>query len=82
MVRDGVANIVDRLRDGGFDPRKVGDDSWESRCPAHRSADHALAISRNELNHVVLACRSTTNCPHFRIIGARFYERSCVRGNP
>ena len=70
------------LRDGGFDPRKVGHDSWESRCPAHRSADHALSIARKELNHVELACRSTAKCPDFRIIGAWFYERSCVRGNP
>ena len=70
MARDGVANIVNRLQECGFDPRRVGHDSWESRCPAHRSADHALSITRNEHNHVVLECRSTENCQHFRIIGA------------
>jgi len=62
MVRDGVANIVIRLQESGFDPRKVGPDSWESRCPAHRSADCALSITRNEHNHVLLECRSTQNC--------------------
>ena len=70
MVRDGVANIVDRLGECGLEPRRVGDDAWEARCPAHRSADHALAITRNEFNHVVLECRSRQNCQHFRIIGA------------
>jgi hypothetical protein len=70
MVRDGVANVVIRLQESGFDPRKIGPDSWESRCPAHRSADCALSIARNEHNHVVLECRSTQNCQHIRIIGA------------
>ena len=36
----------------------------------HRSADHALAITRNELNHVILECRGTQNCQYSRIIGA------------
>ena len=70
MVRDGVANIVIRLQECGFDPRKVGLDSWESRCPAHRSADSALSITRNEHNHVKLECRSNENCQYVRIIGA------------
>jgi hypothetical protein len=70
MVRDGVANIVSRLREFGFDPRKVGQDVWESRCPAHRSLDHALSITRNEFNHVVLACRGIENCQHTAIVRA------------
>ena len=70
MVRDGVLNMVDRLRERGLDPRRIGGDAWEARCPAHRGADHSLAISRNEFNHVVLACRSTENCQHTRIIRA------------
>ena len=41
MVRDAVVNVVMRLMNRGYEPRKVGDDSWESRCPAHRSSDHA-----------------------------------------
>jgi hypothetical protein len=70
MARDGVTNIVIRLQEHGFDPRRVGSDAWEARCPAHRSLDHALAISRNEFDHVVLECRSNLNCTHTRIIGA------------
>ena len=70
MVRDGVFNMVDRLRERGLDPRRIGGDAWEARCPAHRGTDHSLAISRNEFNHVVLACRSTENCQHTRIIRA------------
>ena len=70
MVCDGVANVVIRLQESGFDPRKVGPDSWESRCPAHRSAECALSITRNENNHVLLKCRSTRNCQDARIFGA------------
>jgi hypothetical protein len=70
MVRDGVANIVSRLRECGFDPRKVGHDAWESRCPVHRSLEAALSITRNEFNHAVLTCRATENCQHTKIIGA------------
>ena len=70
MVRDAVANVVERLRENGFEPRKVGSDSWEARCPAHRSADHALAITRDPFDQVVLECRSAHRCQHFPIIGA------------
>ncbi len=70
MARDAVANMVDRLRDRGFEPRRVGEDAWEARCPAHRSADHALAITRNSFNQVELECRSSNHCQHSRIVGA------------
>jgi len=68
MVRDGVANIVHGLQQRGIDPRKVGTDSWESRCPAHGSADHALSITRDGSNHVVLECRSAQRCQYDRIL--------------
>jgi hypothetical protein len=70
MARDAVANVVDQLWERGYAPRKVGPDAWESRCPGHRSSDYALAITRNEFNHVVLECRNTENCHHTRIIRA------------
>ena len=70
MVRDGVANIVVRLRQCGFDPRRVSEDAWELRCPGHRSAEYALSITRNEFNHAVLECRGTENCRHMKIIRA------------
>ena len=62
MAHDGVVNVVMRLMNSGFDPRKVGADAWESRCPAHRSADHVLSITRGDFNHVALECRSVHNC--------------------
>jgi hypothetical protein len=37
MARDEVANIVITLQKHGFDPRRVGSDAWEARCPGHRS---------------------------------------------
>ena len=70
MVRDAVANVVFRLGERGCVPRKVGPDSWESRCPAHRGSDYSLSITRNEFNHVVLECRTAENCQHTPIIRA------------
>jgi hypothetical protein len=70
MGRDGVANIVHELQKRGFDPRRVGADSWVSRCPAHGGADHTLSITRDETNKVQLECRSTERCLFGRIIGA------------
>ena len=70
MARDGVANIVGELQGRGFDPRRIGPDSWESHCPVHGGNEHSLAITRNEFNHVVLECRSPQNCPQARIIGS------------
>jgi hypothetical protein len=78
MVRDGIANMVIRLQESGFDPHRVGPDSWESRCPAHRSMDCVLSITRNEFNHVVLECRSSENCQHIQIIRALGYTNDHV----
>jgi hypothetical protein len=68
MVRDGVANIVYRLLETGHDPRRVGRDAWESRCPAHGSSDHALSITRSESDRVVLDCRSSHRCQNVSIL--------------
>ena len=78
MVRDAVANVVYRLGERGYPPRKVGPDSWESRCPVHRGSDYSLSITRNEFNHVVLECRSAENCQHTPIIRALGYTNDHV----
>ena len=70
MVRRWCGEYREPAAERGCDPRKVGHDAWESRCPAHRGLDHALSITRNEFNHVVLTCRSTENCAHLNIIRA------------
>ena len=53
-----------------LDPRRVGEDLWEARCPVHRGPDHALAVSRNEFNHVLLECRAAERCRYARIVNA------------
>ncbi len=78
MVRDAVANVVYRLGECGYPPRKVGKDSWESRCPVHRGSDYSLSITRNEFNHVVLECRTAANCQHTPIIRALGYTNDHV----
>jgi hypothetical protein len=69
MARDSVANVLIALRERGFDPRRVGADLWESRCPAHRGTDYALAIKRTEQGQLALACRSK-DCPLHGILRA------------
>ena len=68
MPRDGLTNLVIELDVRGFQPRCIGPDSWVARCPGHRSPDHALGITRNEFNHVVLDCRGEKKCLHPRIL--------------
>ncbi len=58
------------LHRSGFNPLRVGHDSWEARCPVHKGTDRSLAVGRNELNHVMLECRSTEHCQYSRIVGA------------
>jgi hypothetical protein len=70
MARDAIVNVVMRLMNCGYDPRRVAEDAWESRCPAHRGLEHSLAISRNELSHVLFDCRSEYQCEHSKIVGA------------
>jgi hypothetical protein len=70
MPRDGVANLVCEFNRRGFPLRRVGPHSWQTRCPVHRNPDHSLAISRNELNHVILECRGTPSCDYMQIIRA------------
>ena len=69
MPRDALANLVIELGIRGFQPRCVGHDAWESRCPVHRSLDQAFRITRNEFNHVVLGAAASRNAPA-RILGA------------
>jgi hypothetical protein len=63
-----LANIVDRLRSSGFQPRKVGDDAWESRCPGHGASDLALFLSRGRDGKLVLQCRGEQNCSFSAIL--------------
>ena len=70
MAPDGVANIVGVLERRGFDPRRVGADAWESRCPVHCGTDHDLSISRDGSNRVLFECRSAERCQNHRILHA------------
>src|ERR1700733_9512604 len=68
MAINPLANIVDRLRSSGFQPRKIGDDEWESRCPGHGSSDHALFLGRGRDGKLVLQCRGEQNCSFSAIL--------------
>ena len=78
LVRDEVANIVIRLRECGFDPRRVGEDAWESRCPGHGGSENALCITRSERNQALLECRATQNCHPSKIIGSLGFNNDDV----
>ena len=65
MAIDPLANIVDRLRSSGFQPRKVGHDAWECASCARR---HRRFLSRGRDGKLVLQCRSTPNCSFSAIL--------------
>ena len=68
MPSDPLANMIERLRGRGWQPRKVGYDRWESKCPGHASVDHALALGRTGDGKLEVNCRSTTSCSLSRIV--------------
>ena len=68
MASDPLANMVERLRGRGCQPRKVGRDLWESKCPGHGSADHALAVAQGADGKLEVTCRSIESCSLSRIV--------------
>ena len=81
MVRDGVANIVDQASGIRFRSRKIGPDSWESRCPAHRSADSLFHHPQRAQSCFARVPECGELPAYSNHPCARFYERTCVRGN-
>ena len=70
MVCDGVANIVIRLQESGFDPRRSAPTRGSRAARPTEARKCALSITRDEHNHVLLECRSTQNCQNAQIFGA------------
>ncbi len=68
MPNDPLANMIERLRGRGWQPRKVGHDAWESKCPGHESRDHALALRRTADGKLDVKCRSVEQCSLSRIV--------------
>jgi hypothetical protein len=60
--------MIERLRGRGWQPRKVGHDRWESKCPGHASIDHALALGRAADGKLEVKCRSIESCSLSRIV--------------
>ena len=91
MARDGIANIVVKLEERGFDPRRVGSHAWEARCPGHRSADRGLP-SRSafgaELRRIAPQLRVHGIAIHFErkregsIVSLSFENRKTSGSNP
>ncbi len=83
MVRDGVTNLVIRLQECGFDPRRVGPDSWESRCPAtqERGLGALHHSQRAEPSRLPVSGQGELPASKHRP-RARYDEISPLRGNP
>ena len=72
MASDPLANMVERSA-GGCQPRKVGHDLWESKCPGHGDADHALALAQ------VPTASSKSSAGASRIVHFRVSSRNSIR---
>jgi hypothetical protein len=63
MLRpDPVQNVVQRLKQLGFKPRRVAEDCWVARCPLC-GEERALTVGRASL----VVCRNP-NCKDYRIL--------------
>jgi hypothetical protein len=51
--------VVSKLRSAGCDPSPTGEDSYESRCPAHHGTRKNLSISLGDNGAVILHCHHT-----------------------
>ena len=56
MSHDPVADVIAKLESRGFDPRALGNDSWESRCPVHAGSRRNLSIKRGDDGRALLHC--------------------------
>ena len=65
MASDPLANLIDRLRGRGYQPRRVGRDVWEARCPGHGGKDHALEVGRGPDGKLQVTCRAL-RIAHYR----------------
>src|SRR4051812_36930303 len=57
-----IENLVAKLEQGGFDPRPTGQDSWESRCPAHKGQRQNLSVTKGDNGGALLHCHHEQSC--------------------
>ncbi len=69
MSHDPIEAVLAALERRGFDPRTVGADSWDSRCPAHDGERRNLSIKRGEDGRVLLHCNAH-DCDYGDIMAA------------
>ncbi len=62
MATDSLADLVERLRSNGHEPRQIGDDAWETRCLGRSSVAHMLRLGRDRNGYLELKCQSPENC--------------------
>lgn len=73
-MNDPVVNLLSRLASVRCDPRPVGHDSWESRCPAHGGTRHNLSITRGEDGRALVCCHHNPGCDVAAITAALSLE--------
>jgi putative DNA primase/helicase len=58
VSHDPARTLVEALERDGFDPRPIGPDSWESRCPSHKGSRRNLSIKRGDDGRALLHCQA------------------------
>jgi putative DNA primase/helicase len=74
--RIGTSTPIDRvlhaLEGGGYDPRSVGSQKWEAKCPCHKGSRRNLSITATSDGTVLIRCHhvddSGQNCPNGAIL--------------
>ena len=62
MENGSLDGMVERFRKAGWEPRQLGHNAWESRCPGRSSVEHALHFGRDRNGKLVMQCQSPENC--------------------
>jgi hypothetical protein len=62
MATDSLANLVERLRSNGHEPRQIGHDAWETPCLGRSAVAHTLRLGRDRNGYLELKCQSPENC--------------------
>jgi putative DNA primase/helicase len=64
IMDDPVTRVVEVLARDGYDPRKIGPDRYESRCPLHRGRRRNLSICQGDDGRVLIHCHHVDDNGH------------------
>ena len=78
MATDTNDDLADRLRLRGLRPRKIGENSWECKCPGRSPVAHSLLFGNGTNGKFYFECQRPENCTlpgNLEILKQRYLEQ-------